>query len=174
MTPRRSAIALLCVQLLLVLSIACKFVYERKVCPRVWVPVGEYDPEALIRGRYLAVQPIVDACALPHDQQHFWSGSWNWRVSFVAEQGKLAPRLEEGPKLPPGTSWIVQAKDRSCERTSARGELDYFIPEHAKDPFPLHPGEELWAEVTVPPSGPPRPIQLALSNKEGFRLLRFD
>lgn len=39
----------------------------------------------------------------------------------------------------------------------------YFIPEHAKDPSTSRAsGDELWAEVTVPKAGPPRPIQLAL------------
>jgi hypothetical protein len=39
----------------------------------------------------------------------------------------------------------------------------YFIPEHAVDPTPRGgDGKELWAEVTIPKKGPPRPIQLAL------------
>ena len=35
---------LLVVQLVLVLSIAEKYVYERKVCPRVWVRTAQIDP----------------------------------------------------------------------------------------------------------------------------------
>ena len=43
----------------------------------------------------------------------------------------------------------------------------YFIPEHAQDPTPRrNDGTELWAEVTIPKQGPPRPIQLALK-KDG-------
>lgn len=43
----------------------------------------------------------------------------------------------------------------------------YFIPEHAEDPTPrLSDKKELWAEVTLPKKGPPRPIQLALK-KDG-------
>jgi hypothetical protein len=38
----------------------------------------------------------------------------------------------------------------------------YFIPEHAQDPTPRRNAAELWAEVTIPRKGPPRPIQLAL------------
>jgi hypothetical protein len=38
----------------------------------------------------------------------------------------------------------------------------YFIPEHAADPTRLQQGEELWAEVSVPASGPPRPIRLGI------------
>ena len=38
----------------------------------------------------------------------------------------------------------------------------FFIPEHISDPSIRPPGEELWAEVTIPRSGPPRPIRLAV------------
>jgi hypothetical protein len=32
----------------------------------------------------------------------------------------------------------------------------------------------LWVEVTVPPSGPPRPIQLAVSSEAGWQPLKFE
>ena len=38
----------------------------------------------------------------------------------------------------------------------------FFLPEHVDDPTRLPPGTQLWAEVTVPAEGPPRPIRLAL------------
>jgi hypothetical protein len=38
----------------------------------------------------------------------------------------------------------------------------FFIPEHVPDPSVRPPGEELWAEVTIPGSGPPRPIRLGV------------
>jgi hypothetical protein len=41
-------------------------------------------------------------------------------------------------------------------------QVDYFIPEHADDPSQRPFGEELWVEVTVPPTGPPRPIRLGI------------
>ena len=54
------AIVLLAVQAALVLSIAGKYLYEREVCPRVWVPAAQYDPNMPLRGRYLALQLAVD------------------------------------------------------------------------------------------------------------------
>jgi hypothetical protein len=48
----------------------------------------------------------------------------------------------------------VQLAHRTPETVS------YFIPEHALDPSSLLPGKELWAEVSVPSEGPPRPIRL--------------
>ena len=38
----------------------------------------------------------------------------------------------------------------------------FFIPEHIPDPSFRRTGEELWAEVTVPGRGPPRPIRLGV------------
>jgi len=38
----------------------------------------------------------------------------------------------------------------------------FFLPEHVDDPTRLPPGTQLWAEVTVPEKGAPRPIRLAL------------
>ena len=38
----------------------------------------------------------------------------------------------------------------------------YFIPEHALDPSRPQPGASLWAEVTLPPMGAPRPIRLEM------------
>jgi hypothetical protein len=38
----------------------------------------------------------------------------------------------------------------------------FFIPEHIPDPSIRPTGEELWAEVTIPRRGPPRPIRLAI------------
>ena len=40
--------------------------------------------------------------------------------------------------------------------------IAFFIPEHAPDPSRRPPGEELWAEVTLPKKGPPRPIRLGV------------
>lgn len=41
----------------------------------------------------------------------------------------------------------------------------FFLPEHAL-PFENQIRPDLWVEVTIPPKGPPRPIQLGLK-KEG-------
>jgi hypothetical protein len=39
--------------------------------------------------------------------------------------------------------------------------IAFFLPEHAADPTRRQAGKELWAEVTVPRKGPPRPLRLA-------------
>lgn len=48
----------------------------------------------------------------------------------------------------------------------------YFIPENAEDPSQRRSrGAQLWAEVTIPRSGPPRPIQLALKKDGAWKPL---
>jgi hypothetical protein len=40
--------------------------------------------------------------------------------------------------------------------------IPFFIPEHIPDPSVRRTGEELWVEVSLPRSGPPRPIRLGV------------
>lgn len=48
-------------------------------------------------------------------------------------------------------------------RIDGRSEqIAFFIPEHIPDPSIRAAGEELWAEVTMPRTGAPRPIRLAV------------
>ena len=61
MTRRSRGVVVLVVQVVLVLSIAGKYVYERKVCPRVWVRTAQIDPNLPFRGRYLALR-LVGGC----------------------------------------------------------------------------------------------------------------
>jgi hypothetical protein len=51
--------------------------------------------------------------------------------------------------------------------------VDFYISEHAADPTRLKAGQELWIEVTVPPKGPPRPLQLALKDNGAWKPLAF-
>lgn len=183
----RAGATLLAVQLVLVLSVAGKYIYERITCPRVWVPTAQYDPQMPLRGRYFALQPVVNACALPRSKakihepykfyrtQRYEPGSLEWtNVTLVAEKGHLVPRLVNKPVSPDGILTISYRDGASCTQARISQSLEYFIPEHAKEPFPLEAGQELWMEVTVPPSGPPRPIQLAISSKDGFKPLKFE
>ena len=168
---------LLVVQLVLVLSIAEKYVYERKACPRVWVRTAQIDPNLPFRGRYLALRLVVDACSLPHDlsstSPYFDSAgdSWRWRVRIEAKDGRLVGVPVGDDIRPELTQEVQQWPSRSCDQAALLESADYFIGDRAKSPFPLKANEELWAEVTVPPSGPPRPIQLAISSEAWFKPL---
>ena len=179
MTRRSRGVVLLVVQLVLVLSIAGKYVYERKVCPRVWVRTAQIDPDLPFRGRYLALRLAVDACGLPHDEaaslarrglSPIYANEWRWRVKPEAREGKLIAVLAGDDVRPESTEVLTQTGER-CDRAALMEFADFFIGDHAKGPFPLKANEELWVEVTVPPSGPPRPIQLAISSDAGFKPL---
>src|ERR1700751_3072192 len=57
-----ASIALLVIQLALVCSVAAKYFYQRWSCPRVWTRTAAYDPELVMRGRYLSLQLTVNGC----------------------------------------------------------------------------------------------------------------
>ena len=52
--------------------------------------------------------------------------------------------------------------------------LAFFIPEHVPDPSIRPSGEELWAEVTLPRRGAPRPIRLAVKKDGTLTPLELD
>ena len=62
----------------------------------------------------------------------------------------------------------------TCDAMRLDAPVDFYIAEHAQSPLPLKPGQELWIEVTVPPKGPPRPIQLALKDDGAWKPLAFE
>jgi len=173
---RQAAAVLLGVQLVLVLSIAAKYLYERKTRPRVWVRSAQFDPNEPLRGRYLALQLMVDACGLPQDGQ---AEQWGlqavrrWNVQLEARDGKLVAVENARPKAASETQEAILFGSQGCDQSRLRDQSEYFIPDTARGPFPLKKGEELWVEVTVPKQGPPRPIQIALSDAGGFRVLKF-
>ena len=180
MTRRNRGLMLLAVQVVLVLSIAGKYVYERKVYPRVWVRTSQLDPSLPLRGRYLALSLAVDACSLPKDKAMFMNGYqaapgfWRWRVKPEASAGKLVPTLAGDTSRPEDTQDLTLWQNQTCDHATLSDVADYFIGDQAKTPFPLKPGQELWVEVTVPSSGPPRPIQLALKSAGDFKPLRLE
>ena len=52
------------------------------------------------------------------------------------------------------------------ETEALRGAVAFFIPPNVPNPSRRAPGEELWAEVSVPKKGAPRPIRLGVK-KDG-------
>jgi hypothetical protein len=175
----RAGVVLAVVQLVLVLSVAGKYLYERQTRPRVWTRATQFDPALPLRGRYLALQLMVDACGLPRDAEHTIPGYagihpfWQWPVALTTANGKLVPRLEKRWSPREGGTLTLFA-DKPCDQATLSNQLMLFAPDRAQLPFPLKAGQELWVEVTLPQSGPPRPIQMALSEGGVFRPLRVD
>jgi hypothetical protein len=173
----RPGLALLLVQLALVLSVAGKYLYERHTRPRVWTRATQFDPNLPLRGRYLAMQLVLDACALPRDAAirplPNRPSFRQWDVSLGASNGKLVPTVEKAWS-PRRIGTLTLEDDRLCDHATLSSQQLLFISDRAQLPLPLKPGQELWVEVTVPSSGPPRPIQIALSSAEGFQPLKMD
>jgi hypothetical protein len=187
-----ASVLLLAIQLTLVCSVAAKYLYQRVTCPRAWTRTVAYDPELVIRGRYLSLQLMVDGCwsTLPSGKLAEFprdingaavSGKFSMRttenVAFPAELKVIENRLaaihirdqkETGPAQMV-TAWNAS----SCEEMRLAAPVNFYIAEHARSPLPLATGAELWIEVTVPPKGPPRPLQLALKQNGVWEPLAF-
>ena len=188
----KTSLVLLVIQLIIVSSIAAKYLYQRATCPRVWARAAAYDPSLVIRGRYLSLQLTVDGCqsTLPSAKQARFQRDFNG----AAVQGPFSIRSSENVEFPAELKVVgnkllairIQDEERGasgqtvmarsgvpCDEMRLSRPVDFYIPEHAIDPTGLKHGQELWIEVTVPPKGPPRPIQLAIKDNGAWKPLAF-
>lgn len=131
-------------QTAMVLSIGGKMLLDRATRPRLWVRVAPYDPSLPVRGRYVSLTMNAEA-------RGFSRSTIYAQASFSVEDGKLVAR----PAEIDGTGTMVS-------NGTAPVRVAYFIPDGVPDPSLRPPDEELWAEVTVPRRGPPRPLQLGV------------
>ncbi|MFZ1084535.1 MAG: hypothetical protein WAN35_06195 [Terracidiphilus sp.] len=188
----KTSIVLLLIQLVIVSSVAAKYYYQRATCPRVWVKTAAYDPDLPMRGRYLSLQVPVDGCqstlpsAFHAEFPRSADGSTRkgryivrgestvrFRAKLKVEGGKLlAIRIPEADETSKGME-VTAIPDTSCDAMDLEEPVDFYIAEHANDPSHLQKGQELWMEVTVPPKGPPRPLQLALKDNGAWKPLAF-
>lgn len=193
LTLSAASIAVLVVQLLLVTSIAGKYLYQRWRCPRVWTRVFAFDPDMPMRGRYLSLQLAVDGCqsTLPSAGQARFprdingaatSGPYGIRagapVSFsatlkVENNRLLAIRIPDQENSVSG-QWVAAGPDLTCAQMRLEEPADFFIADTARSPLPIQKNQELWIEVTVPPKGPPRPLALALKDHGVWKPLALD
>jgi hypothetical protein len=142
----KRGIALGLLQCLLVLSVAGKYAWDRARLPRVWAKTAPVDPYLPVRGRYVSLRLQVAFADPP--------GTGPYPVTLSAQNEALTAQLataSSGNTILPGRGGWSLAQP-----------VAYFIPEHAADPTRLNPGEELWVEVSVPRSGPPRPLRLGV------------
>jgi len=141
MTPLARGLVLAGLHVLLVCSLGAKLLYDRATRPRVWARTAPFDPDLPLRGRYVSLALEVAAPV---------SSAERTEVELAVENERLVARAAD-------TSTGVFVTGKRLDEPIA-----FFIPEHAEDPSRLERGEELWAEVTVPKRGPPRPIRLGL------------
>ena len=150
------------IQLLLVASVGAKYLYDRGHYPRVWVETVPYDPDLPIRGRYVRIAVLVDAERMATAGQSANAGAPTMFMGRLEVKGERLVAVEESD----GRHWV---SSRSCSGKPCwqlAEPLAYFISERVPDPSRRPVGESLWVEVTVPPRGAPRPIQLGVK-KDG-------
>jgi hypothetical protein len=138
-------------QLALLATLGAKLTWDRSTLPRVWAKTVSVDPSLPIRGRYVEL----------HLQARIRGNTTTGPVALRVENQELVAMVDPFARRPLGASdvsaWGVPGQDATLSPPVA-----FFISEHAPDPTRLRPGDELWAEVTVPGHGPPRPIRLGI------------
>jgi hypothetical protein len=120
--------------------------------PRGWARTAPYDPSLPIRGRYVRLRLQVPVAGSLGE-----TGPGDIRgVRLRETKGRLVAEIDDNQLR---ATARLQPGDRSALLTEP---VAYFIPEHAADPSVRPADEQLWAEVTVPRRGPPRPIRLGV------------
>ena len=181
---KAAGVVLLLVQCGIALSVAAKFALDRATRPRVWVRARQFDPEGPLRGRYLAMQVLVDGCSLVGSgvkPVYSWdrmsqpaSGPhWNdWMVTLDAVNAQLVAHAVEKPSAD-AVQQVRMMSGEDCHASRLNSPLNYYVAEHADSSLLRAREGALWVEVTVPSSGPPRPIQLAVSDSTGWHVLKL-
>ena len=162
MTPLARGLAVGAVQVLLVAGVGAKFLYDRANYPRLWVETAPFDPDMPIRGRYVSIALRVDADrAAPGDGDR---APDTFLARLEARDAALVAVQDDDD----GRHWVRSGRcgEQDCWQLSA--PLAYFIPEHGDDPARQPEGATLWAEVTLPPSGAPRPIRLGVKKGDAI------
>ncbi len=187
-----ASMALLVIQLTLVSTVAARYEYQRWRCPRVWTRAFGYDPQLPLRGRYLSLRLRVNGCRstlasgaqarFPRDVNGAVAPgpfsirpfpSVQFRAQLKVENNRLeAIRITDAEKQRDGQMVDAWAA-KSCDAMTLDRPVSYYIPDNARGLFPLEPQQELWIEVTIPPQGPPRPMQLALKENGAWKALAF-
>jgi len=154
-TPLVKGLVAGAVQVLLLAGIGAKFLYDRANYPSLWVETAPYDPVMPIRGRYVNIALLVNAERAPPDIEADRAPNM-----FLARLEARGDRLFAVQDDVIGRHWVRSGRcgEQNCWQLAA--PLAYFIPEHAIDPSNPGEGATLWAEVTLPPTGAPRPIRL--------------
>lgn len=189
LTLSGASVALLVFQLLVVSSIAGKYLYQRWRCPRVWTRAAAFDPQMPMRGHYLSLRLNVDGCqsTLPSAKDATFPRDVNgairpgpfvmrpqsvyFRANLKVQNNQLMAVRIEGQEDQAAGQWVSAVPSAQCDQMRLESPVDFYIAEQAASPLPLHSGQELWIELTVPPKGPPRPIQLALKQNGAWKPL---
>ena len=164
------AVVVVLLHIAIVLSLGGKLLYDRAHRPRVWVKTASVDPDMPIRGRYLTLSLQVHAPDLVAGQlpkNYAWTP-----VHLTVGNNQLVAHGGTSNTSIYIETWRRSTAQADSDVYSLSPPITFFLPEHADGPW-LRRGEELWAEVTIPRKGPPRPIQLAVKSGTQWRPLSY-
>ncbi len=183
------SVALLMVQVGLVSLIAAKYLFQRWTCPRVWTRATAYDPQLPMRGRYLSLQLAVDGCksTLPSAKEATFLRDVNgairpgpftlrpqpvyFNADLKVENNKLEAMRIQDPNIQSAGQLVAAMPAAHCEDMRLEAPVNFYIADTARSPLLLKSNQELWVEITVPPKGPPRPLQMALKQDGAWKPL---
>jgi hypothetical protein len=142
-------------QVALAASVGAKFLWDRSHYPRVWAETAPYDPDLPIRGRYVSISVLVQTARVPAKKEGELPDAFQARLEIFEDR---LYAVEDGN----GRHWVQKRRCGEADCWQLANPVAFFIPEHAVDPSRRPAGEALWVEVTVPPTGPPRPLRLGI------------
>jgi hypothetical protein len=145
-------------QLALAATVGAKFLYDRSHYPRVWAETAPYDPDLPIRGRYVSISVLVQTARVPAKKEGELPDAFPARLEVYKDQ--LYAVEDKG-----GRHWVQKRRCGEADCWQLANPVAFFIPEHAVDPSRRPAGEALWVEMTVPLTGPPRPLRLGTRKK---------
>jgi hypothetical protein len=162
-TRRKAGLLLAAIHVAIVGSLGLKLLVDRARLPRAWARTEPYDPSTPLRGRYVRLALDVPLATAPVGRGDYSEPGVRLRAVDGRISGELADEV---------TSPRLRLRQEDGVWSSRLAEpVAFFIPEHVPDPSVRLPGEELWAEVTIPGSGPPRPIRLGVMREGRLRPL---
>lgn len=173
MSRLSKGLILAAIQLAIVASLGAKLALDRARLPRAWAKVRSFDPDLPIRGRYLALQLVVQVQPSGEGRagtaRRESKNPCYIRGNLVSLNGQLEATLADYNHGVALTSCLGPNQTDVL----VSDPVLFFLPEHAENPMQTARGGELWAEVTVPKAGPPRPIRLAVKRGNSFTPLEI-
>ena len=152
MTTRRAGVVLALFQAGLLLLVGLTFWIERLTAPRLWALALPVDPNLPIRGRYVSLRVRVPLSGVDTSESTMQS------VILQGQGDRLVAENDGDGERYAGA--LIRREGQTLVELSE--PLALFIPPDVKDPSSRSPSDPLWVEVTLPRSGPPRPIQLGV------------
>jgi hypothetical protein len=157
--PRRAGLLLAALQGGLLLALAALMQIENATQPRGWARTVAVDPNLPIRGRYVTFVLQVPAEGVSG------APSLSTRVELRVREGRVIAVPARQASGNPQNAWLQNGAGAASAQLEK--PLAFFLPEHSADPSRRPAGETLWAEVTLPRQGPPRPLRLGVERQAG-------